>query len=378
MFKREIKAIVLANNMSEEDEFKLLDAIFIGIKTDVSEQYLLKDIIKTEEKLRMALKEFSDQVKSDVVLMFFVASDLNLPKSILQALDQKEPIALFIGAGVSKLIDIPLWKELAEEALKYLFEQKYLSYIESDCLRRSASAKSILSILHQSLPKGELKTFYDKVFTPNFEKPNPYDCIAKVDIPIITTTLDDRLWEAMKKNISLQIDEDEGEQVRKNALLRECIEFTEKTPIENRRSLYQIHGSVETLDKHSIITMKSYLENYYGEDTSLKDFLVRLSHEYKIIFLGCGMEEMELIGPIVRSSKRHVVVEGTFIGEKRYFEIQRKYFDGHLKMDIHGYFLDFNGYDRLYTLIEKWMEKVNFEKRRDFNSKLGDIDGVIL
>ena len=90
------------------------------------------------------------------------------------------------------------------------------------------------------------------------------------------------------------------------------------------------------------------------------------------------MEEMELIGPIVRSSKRHVVVEGTFIGEKRYFEIQRKYFDGHLKMDIHGYFLDFNGYDRLYTLIEKWMEKVNFEKRRDFNSKLGDIDGVIL
>ena len=94
MFKREIKAIVLANNMSEEDEFKLLDAIFIGIKTDVSEQYLLKDIIKTEEKLRMALKEFSDQVKSDVVLMFFVASDLNLPKSILQALDQKEPIAL--------------------------------------------------------------------------------------------------------------------------------------------------------------------------------------------------------------------------------------------------------------------------------------------
>ena len=146
MFKREIKAIVLANNMSEEDEFKLLDAIFIGIKTDVSEQYLLKDIIKTEEKLRMALKEFSDQVKSDVVLMFFVASDLNLPKSILQALDQKEPIALFIGAGVSKIIDITLRKELAEEALKYLFEQKYLSYIESDCLRRSASAKSILSI----------------------------------------------------------------------------------------------------------------------------------------------------------------------------------------------------------------------------------------
>lgn len=379
VFKREVKFIVQKNSLTDGDEDKLLDALFSGIKSDVSEQYLLKDTILTERDINSALNGFLDQVRADITQIFIISSDLQLPKGLLESLDQKEKVALFIGAGVSKLIGIPLWNELAIQAIEYLFQKEHISYVESDRLRRESSPRSILSILHQTLDKESLKGFYTYAFKPNSHKLNPYDCIAKVKIPKISLNLDEELWKSMcSQSTSLHSStEEEIEKVELKFPQRECEYFDKNTPIEKNR-LYQIHGSINTLDKHCIVTMENYLQSYYGSDIGLNEFLQKLSHEYKLIFLGCGMDEMELLGPIVGGGKRHIVTAGTFIGEKRYFEIQREYYEKNLKMEVHGFYLDFNGYDRLYMLIKSWMEKIDFEMRRDFYSKLGDIDGVIL
>jgi hypothetical protein len=375
IFRREVKAVVLENKLLESDEFKLLDAIFQGSKTDASEQYLLKSDILQERDVQGALDGYSEKVKSDIISLLFMTSDLYLPKSISSSLHQKEFIAVFVGSGVSKLMGLPLWDELACEAIEHLFRHGYISFNERECIKSGTSAKAMLSIFHQSLETHQLKSFYGQVFSPK-TKLTPYKFIASVDLPKISLNLDDELWKAMNDNPSLlKSGSDEQDHVERK-YQRECQSFDSDTRIKED-CLYQIHGSIQTIEEHSIITMKDYLENYYSERKNLQNFLRQLSHTRKLIFLGCGMEEMELLGPILLGGKRHLVVVGTFMGEKRYFEIQRKYFDN-LGMDVHGFYLDFTGYDRLNSLIETWMKKIQSEMSQSFMSKVGEIDGVIL
>ena len=47
-------------------------------------------------------------------------------------------------------------------------------------------------------------------------------------------------------------------------------------------------------------------------------------------------------------------------------------------MQACGYYLDFNGYERLLTVIDSWVKKINFEINGGFYKKTGEFDDVKL
>lgn len=63
-----------------------------------------------------------------------LADKPNLPKEIKQAALNGE-LVLFVGAGVSMLLDLPSWSELADKVLEELCDNEFLDYSEVDQLK---------------------------------------------------------------------------------------------------------------------------------------------------------------------------------------------------------------------------------------------------
>lgn len=356
---------------------QVLDALFKGIKTDVSPLYLLKDEIVTVDDLGAYLTKdrIPEHIIADIKNIFFIVSDLELPQCLLEAIEAKERIGIFVGAGVSRLMGLPLWIELADKAIDALFKRGLLSYEEAERIKCGTSPKHKMSIFHSEISIEGAKDFYHQMFTPISGAFNPYTALCSLPLPKFSLNIDDEFWKAMELKHSPSLQEASPEHALKLPR-RVYSNFKKDIPIESD-VLYQIHGSVQHLEEHRVITMQDYLKHYYREDT-LNGFLSEVASSTRLIFLGCGMEEMEILGPFLKSGRRHLVVSGTYIAEKRLLEIQRKYFDG-LNMDVHGYFLNFNGYGRLCDLTSAWVRQIDDEMNKGFNAKtIGEFDGVVL
>lgn len=377
IFKREIESVFSHHNIDKPTQQKILDSLIPGIKSDISEQYVLLDSIKTPEDIEKVLSGFSDNIISDIKSIFFISSDLELPPSILEAIEQKESIGIFTGSGVSKLIGLPLWDELALKAIDYLLKNNFISYIEANFIKHETTAKRKLSILHNTISLQEQKFFYADAFKPDPKiKINPYSILSKINIPKFSINIDEEFWNAISDNFNQNVESDTSK-IPIFPYSRNHKDFDEKTEIEPN-TLYQLHGTLSRFEEYSIITMEQYITHYYSKISKLRDFLEKIGSTCKLIFLGCGMEEMEFLAPLIKG-KRHLVVIGTYIGEKRYFEIQKRYFDTNLNMDTHGYYLDFNGFSRLYDLIKSWGEKINFEMKKNFYDITdGEFNGINL
>jgi hypothetical protein len=142
-------------------------------------------------------------------------------------------------------------------------------------------------------------------------------------------------------------------------------------------ALYKIHGSYPTMEKYSVITTNDYLEHYYVKD-KLGGFLGSVFKNYIVIFIGCGMEEFEILQPVIESSKEHHALIGTYLSEANLLRIQKEYFRKAFGIHAHGYYLDFDGYSRLQQVIESWVEKINFELNGDFYQKTGEFNDIEL
>ena len=90
------------------------------------------------------------------------------------------------------------------------------------------------------------------------------------------------------------------------------------------------------------------------------------------------MEEFELLNELIATSKEHHVLVSTYLGDTNLLRIRREYFRNALGINAHGYYLDFNGYVRLYDVIVSWVNKINLEMRGGFYPKTEEFKDVKL
>ena len=81
---------------------------------------------------------------------------------------------------------------------------------------------------------------------------------------------------------------------------------------------------------------------------------------------------------LVKSDKGHHVLVSTYLSDSNLLRVRKEYFRKTLGMNAHGYYLDFNGYDRLYEVIDSWIKKIAFEVKGDFYQKTGEYGDVEL
>ena len=272
-------------------------------------------------------------------------------------------LALFIGAGISRLVGLPLWKELAKYTLEGLREKEKLNYFEVEQIK-SLEPRQILSISELLYQKEdfkkeiakhlqELEEKYSKKQNPN----NIYDIISRIGCVYVTTNYDELL-------------------VPRPLPTTDRTENPERKDVwdENPDNLLDTQGTIIHLHGHRnkfnsmVVTTEEYLKHYTSSRT--KEFLEKLFKMKTVVFLGYGLKEVEILEYILRQGRaqeneksaqkpeEHFLVQDFFSSEESLYEKLHRYYKKTFGVTLIGFIKDYEGHSGVKTIIENWANQL--------------------
>lgn len=300
--------------------------------------------------------------------------DLQIPTAIRKAAKMNK-LAFFVGNGLSRLYGLPSWDELSSRMLGRLAAKGILSHAQTELLKRQ-SLKTRISIADFHF-KDNLKTKkhsdlrYSEFLQPSADKRNnpAYPSLAKCNAKLITTNYDNLLEKALKGTLS-------GETV-KNSVANDPhgqnISSIERKDPENIRIykdpykilksdlldnnvLYHVHGSTED-EAQIIASAKGYIDYYTDENTTA--FLKSLFFNHCVVFIGYGLDELELLELVVRSQKGEkanpiFLLLPLYSYEAAIIDQLKIYYEDHLGIKILAFSMDKHNYEAFAKLLERW------------------------
>lgn len=277
-----------------------------------------------------------------------------LPPAILEAANNGK-LAVFIGAGVSRLVGCLGWDELAKKLVEKCFKSsckdgtRCISYKEKETLLNSNDHKKTISICRYILDKYGLLDEYnkelEKALTPDktlLEKLDIYKELYGLHGLFITTNADE---------------------IFQNSFRNEQVDYKhfDSSRMENNK-LYHIHGLIS--DRESLVfTIDRYIERY--NEKGFVEFLRQLYEEYTVLFVGYGMNEFEQLDFVIRKAAEgnknavnRFILLPFYKGEDGIFDFEKNYY-GSMGVQLIGYEKDINGYEQLYQVIQNWNKEIN-------------------
>ena len=255
-------------------------------------------------------------------------------------------LAVFIGAGVSRLVGGEGWDALAKSLVNRCHKEGIINYREKDSLSQIIDHKKTITICYHLFHNNHrADLFYEEMNKAlkegaDVKASNIYDDIYRLRGLFITTNADthfDRLFNSP------------------NILYRASDFSADRLDSTN---LYHIHGSVR--DKSSLIfTVSAYMQRY--TDPEFVKFLGRIFREYTVLFLGYGVAEFEILEFLLKNmpkNKQHFMLSAFYKGEENILTYEQTYYK-ELGINILGYEKDAKGYSQLIEVISRWNEDIN-------------------
>lgn len=302
-----------------------------------------------------------------------------IPPEVVLAAKRGE-LVLFVGAGLSRLVGMPSWDEMAKKHLECLRQKEALNYSDVNQLR-SLNLQKQLSIamdtaeglglkldLADGLRLGDAKVKASRIY----EYVNSIGCVC------VTTNYDELL---NPHDIGCQ---DDGSTTR--AGVRRITEKEEfKSGLSERGAVIHLHGSVKNQDS-MIVSTREYLEHY--ADPNVRGFLGELFSDKTVLFLGYGLEEAEILEHILRSGLRRnrtdgvgklnkvpkeepdseakkgqtrFVLQGFYRSEQPLYEKLFGYYRSAFGIHVIGYDKDLKGYSQQEEIIRDWADNITVQ-----------------
>ncbi|MGL4695737.1 SIR2 family protein [Enterococcus larvae] len=288
------------NYLEEEIAIKLFDNLVKDNLLKISIQYecddefysaivleetcgYCEDKVKNHEYYLLYEIEFSDALREynlNLLKKYFSADSHVVLCSLRENLHKVIP---FVGAGLSKSLGFPLWKELFLSARDGILDEFVpvfnKKYEDGDI------DKLIEFILDfHPLIKDE-KDLKNKIIKPQISKKIAavdIDCsilpnLLSLDTEYILTTNYDNTLEQCNQRVEA------GYDVSRNVLNFEGFEN-----LEDQKYIFHIHGDINMLDS-MIVTKQDYEELYSKEEN--KRILTGLISKYSMLFLGFSMND---------------------------------------------------------------------------------------
>jgi hypothetical protein len=364
---------------------RIIDNIFSKdrvFKTSYSLDPNIVDISSLEE----ALEQFVDGGLSTDLIKYFRSNeiDFQIPGE-LKGLIQTNPseVAFFVGAGASKLLKYPTWEELANKAIERLESKNYITSYEKDIFQKEIKDPKIkLSLFENRLSREETLLFYKEELKKQIDKDNSNN-IYKILVSEVfenciklTTNVDQEFAVALGEKLALN---------KQSCTDNSIVDNVNSTPINelaitpndqrletelNPNVIYYLHGFIENENDELIFSTTSYLEHYFqdGKDkTPLKKFLDKLFEKCTVIFLGTSLEELQILEVVRKTKKKHYALMPTYFENLQLLELKAQYLKS-LNLIILPYFLDNEGFSRLYKVLDAWKNEtqINSPKGVDF------------
>jgi len=274
----------------------------------------------------------------------------DIPQEIIDAVNDKN-LLVFIGAGVSRIVGGPSWEGLAHKLIGACYAEggDGISYFECEEVKKN-SPKKIISIAKRILGpshyREKIKEFL-KADSKKLEQYPIYDYIYKLRAIYLTTNIDD-VFDSKFRETHLK-------------LTPKSLKAEDIQPL----MLCHIHGSVKSLEP-VILTVGEYLEHYSPEKNSwVEDLLVPLFSRNVVLFIGYGMEEVEVLENLIRQSKsiisrafKKYILLPFYSANQNVFRHEKNFYK-EFNVETIGYSIDKKGYLQLFDVMKHWQEKIN-------------------
>lgn len=315
-------------------------------------------------------------------------------------------LTFFIGNGVSRLYGVPSWDELANLMLKNLVDVEKIDYNKYDLLLKQSTKTKISIADHffkQDHKEGNpLKLSYKTLLHNENVNPNKfpaYDLLAKIGCRFLTTNYDSLFSDALRGKhearviqISsidekvVEIKPDISYDVKEMPRICESLdEFTE-IDLTSKNVLIHLHGSISKIE--SIVASSLDYIKLYGNSEKI-DKLKQILDGQTVVFVGYGLEELELLELIVRSSnesekngsssRKFFNLLPLLTHEHEVFELLKIYYEDQLGITLLPYSRDNEDYRAIIKVIDSWSSKLSEEvKPPGHGDKIKVLDNLLL
>jgi NAD-dependent SIR2 family protein deacetylase len=270
-------------------------------------------------------------------------------------------LVIFIGAGVSRLIGCPSWDEFANRALEQLAMQDFISYSDVQQLSH-LDAKKRLSIAFQIADSKDYRLDHDALIEPNPRKESKiYEYIKKIGCVYVTTNYDSFL-DISTSQLSDTSEKENSSQIQpRRELICRPDQFMPSV-LQEPGTVVHLHGSIED-PKTMIIGTSHYLRHY--NDEHVITFLRDLFKTRTVLFVGYGLEEMEILEHMLRKgisenisrseSKRQLfMLDGFYSHQEKTFKHLYEYYRKSFGVYLCHFVLDHLDRKQLEHLFEDW------------------------
>jgi len=267
---------------------------------------------------------------------------------------QSGELVVFVGAGISRLINCPSWDGFADKVLDQLVPEG-IDYHELSQISGIKDPRKRLSIAKIIARKRKLKIDYGSVFSVTLQPGNVYSCLNSFNSSFVTTNYEKYL----RPDSRTVHPEAEWRFYRRNELLN--------LTLDKNGNVVHLHGCLDDPES-MIITTKDYLEHYSSKE--VETFLRYLFEKKTVLFLGYGLEEIEVLEYILRRGQvatrtgnepyRRYILQGFFNAEMALFELLREYYRESFGTELIGFPKDYKNYHQQVEILAAWSKKLKF------------------
>lgn len=312
----------------------------------------------------------------------------NIPEPLRLAAIQGKLIP-FIGAGVSQLGGCPNWREFADASLNFFVEKDILNHAQLAQIA-TLSSRVKLSVALDLAKQHNLPIDFEKLLTPSGANKKIGDAVytnlSRLAKTFVTTNYDK--WLDQMPPEPLRADEAESSQSLQRDISRHCFYKRNDISAENLdvpNAVFHIHGSI--LDRDSMVLRTvDYLDRYSSHriesiesrENTFLTFLQTLFKLKNVLFIGYGLNEMEVLEYIVEKGiqkpktseePRHYILQGFFTHELELARSLKRYYH-EFGIELLPFSRDERDWEQLITVIEYLAQEIPHSTPLDLTKRL--------
>lgn len=284
----------------------------------------------------------------------------------------------FIGAGVSSLAGCPRWRDFADAALQSLINGGKLSHSQLDQIR-DLPPRVKLSLARSLAVDGNAPIDFDALLHPRPQREHQRGCriyksLFALGTIFVTTNYDRWLDECLAEPNLASTPGASVLNTSPTGRMQVVYRREELLPslLTQPRTVVHLHGSV--LDSRTmILTTSDYIRHYaaYGRSSTdpetenqVLTFLDFLFRHKTVLFIGYGLEELELLeyilekGPRKSGEARHYMLQGFFSHQEMLMRSYASYYLNECGIELIPFRRDEKDWDQLLDVVEAFAREM--------------------
>jgi|SRR5579859_562871 len=287
----------------------------------------------------------------------------------------------FIGAGASRLAGCPGWADFADRALRQLVDEGKFTYSQLDQIKH-LNPRVKLSIGTSLAEETKTPIDFEALLHPTARAKHPngqrlYKSLFALGNVFVTTNYDRWLDERIAEPAASAAPLASPSTPSPAAPMRSIYNVNDFLPavLTQANTVVHLHGSVAD-PKKMVLTTREYIELYANDhrtgDANLENraltFLEHLFGHYTVLFIGYGLEELEILEYVILKAKpqentvhneaRHFLLQGFFSHEAALLRRMKTYYLRECGIQLIPFLRDQKDHEQLLEVLEDFAQRI--------------------